>query len=542
MERKAYYLKIAAEGIQKYICSTGKLKEMIGGSEIIRSLAEESFYEPLLAELGLREDREIAGNPDAYIVAQANAGALCLILQDQGKAAAFLESASSKLLAEFPGLPFFCALTDFDWADNASGRSAYSRARAKADDLISAQRSQMPVPQGSGLLPILRASRLDGLPAVCRDGDELVSLPSLARRNPRMIEKSRERLREDIKAPAGMELVWKDDLAELLGGESGKVALICMDGNDLGKLFHSRLEESGSLGLGASIRSMKELSNRIEACNRQAFNYACDRIARYEAMHGHRMGKPIIMPLRPLVMGGDDITIIARADIALLFVEEFTSKFDEAGKADKLSLGIGMVVIDSSYPFAKAFPLAESLQDSAKELTRHLPPGERPSSIDYLVLTEDVENDIEAVRQRLYTCPSGEILTGKPFVLKDKSLQGFLDSGMAVLACLPRSQIRGAWTICRNGQAAAKGAWLNLRDNIARGLGGRKGKLMGIKQFEAIFPENFFVKDAKTGKARTNLGDYLELERLLPGDVKAREDMLAVMAGTLGEVGANVRN
>lgn len=38
MAEKAFYVKLAVEGIQKYICSTGWLKEMIGGSEIINRI------------------------------------------------------------------------------------------------------------------------------------------------------------------------------------------------------------------------------------------------------------------------------------------------------------------------------------------------------------------------------------------------------------------------------------------------------------------------------------------------------------------------
>lgn len=520
-----FYLKLAIEGIQKYICSTGKLKEMIGGSEIIAFLASQEFYEPTLADLGLEEDRRLSGESGKYIVAQANAGALCLIMPDPAKAQEFMQLAAQALLSWFPGLPFFGDIQKFAWSDDVAGREAYANARKRADENIARQRNAGPAPMGSGLLPILRAARLDGMPAVARQDNELISLPSLARRNPEMIARSRLRLHARVKAPKGFELEWIEDLEQLLGGQGGKVALICMDGNDLGKLFGAELKASSGLSLCASIRKMKELSQRVESCNRIAFNHASERIAEYEAIHGG--GNTITMPLRPLVMGGDDITIIARADIALPFIDMFTRKFHEVGKDDRLSIGIGMVVMDSSYPFAKAFPLAESLQDSAKNLTRHLEPGQRPSSLDYLVMTEDVENNIDAVRQRLFTCPSGEILTSKPFVMNERSFAEFLNCGCAVTELLPRSQLREAWTLCRKGPSAVKRVWLNLKENISRGIGGRKGRLMTMHDFLRIFPENFFSSDRE--RAYTRLGDYLELERLLPGDSRAREALLAIM-------------
>lgn len=540
MERKAFYLQISIEGIQKYISSTGKLREMIGGSEIINYLASPEFYEPILNDLKIEEDRELSGRPGCCMVAQANAGALCLILPTLQGARDFLATASRQLLAAFPGLPFYGAISEFVFEDSPKGCKTYRLARKQAHEIICARRNAAPTPQGCGLMPMLRAARLDGLPAVAKVDKELISLASAARRNPAMLERSRKRLQGAVQAPAGLELAWKDDLQEILGGAGDKVALICMDGNDLGKLFGQHLQDSADKSLCQSLRAMRELSQRVEACNREAFSHACRRIAQYEAMHRKETGTPIVMPLRPLVMGGDDITIIARADIALPFVEMFTRSFDELGRKDKFSLGIGMVVMDASYPFAKAFPLAESLQDSAKKLTSHLEPARRPSSLDYLVLTEDVENEISAVRQRLFTCPDGEILTGKPFVMRDRRFLKFLDQGCAVVTKLPRSQIREAWTVCRRGPDAVRSIWLNLRDNIARNIGGRKGRLLTAEEFRAIFPENFFVAHELSGQICTSLGDYLELERLLPAEPRAREALLTVMKAPAGEEDGNV--
>lgn len=537
MTAKVAYLQLAVEGIQKYICSTGKLKEMIGGSEIVNYIASPEFYKTILAKRNLTEAESMAMGADKFIVTQANAGSLCLVVPTAEDARFFLREASREILATFPGLPFYGAVCEFLWSDDATGLDAYKRARREARDVMSRQRDGGPTPQGSGLLPVLRASRLDGLPAVGRDDDELISLPSKARRNPEMIELSRKRLRGLVKKPEN--LVWKDNLEELLGHEGGKVALICMDGNDLGKLFGARLAESAGKSLREYLLAMKDLSRRLQNCNEIAFTYACERVARYEAVHGKRSGDAIVMPLRPLVMGGDDITIIARADVALPFVEMFARKFDEVGGKDGFSIGVGMVVMDSSYPFAKAFPLAESLQDSAKNLTCHLEPGERPSSLDYLVLTEEVENDAELVRQRLLTCPAGEKLTGKPFVLKDDRFTRFLLDGRAVASSLSRSLTRAAWAKCRQGPGPVKSDWLNLKENVARGLGGRGGKLMKPARFAEIFPDNFFIK-RKDGKFFTYLGDYLELERLLPTDEKAREVLFNILAEPAGEDAKNV--
>lgn len=326
-------------------------------------------------------------------------------------------------------------------------------------------------------------------------------------------------------------------MQKMLPEDESKVALICMDGNGLGKLFGSLFgsgpAEKSSWPLAESLARQKEMSENIRECSREAFNYACQKIIGYE-MDVHARENPdktrtsLVMPLRPLVMGGDDITLIARADIALPFVKWFNEKFVEKGQQYNLSLGIGMVVMPASYPFAKAFPLAESLQAAAKKLTRHLKSGKRPSSLDYLVLTEDVENDMQTVRQRLFRSSTDYLLTSKPFELHDGSLEKMLETGFRVLTELPRSQIREAWTECRKGPRETKVLWRNLCENIARGLGGRNEKLMDLEKFREIFPTNFFIGEG-TQEPRTSLGDYLKLEHLLPKKQYARELLLPLI-------------
>lgn len=521
-KRTVFFACLAVEGIQKYIFSTGRLKEMIGGSEIIAKAVTQEFFEKSLPGMQASYPENFTCKPGEYIVCQANAGALRLVFSEKSEAQAFLRSMSERLLSKFPGLPFYGALCAFEWSNDGEGKSAYMKARRDADMLIAKSRNRNQPANGCQMLPILRAARLDGRPAAESDGRQELSLPSLAKIQPELIEQSRKRLQGLVSAPDGVKLEWKDDLEEMLRKEGGKAALICMDGNDVGKLFASRRDAADCANAADLIRAMTSFSNLVEECNKQAFGEACSRIAaRLVSVERYRDDSGgLVMPLRPIVLGGDDITLIARSEIALPFILLFTRAFEKAARTRglALSLGIGMVVMDASYPFVKAFPLAESLQDSAKNLTRGMKPEERPSSLDYLVLTEEMEDNEALVRQRLFTGPNGEALTVKPFRLQDGEFMDFLKKGERVRAELPRSQLRNAWTLCRLGEREARKIWENMRDNIERKLGGRKGMLMDLSAFESIFPENFFSSEASASgkRARTALGDYLELSHLMP--------------------------
>jgi hypothetical protein len=222
-------------------------------------------------------------------------------------------------------------------------------------------------------------------------------------------------------------------------------------------------------------------------------------------------------------MGGDDLTVLARADLAFDFVEAFVTAYEEFTReksGQTLSLGVGMVIMPSSYPFLKAYHLAEELCDSAKQLTQDAPEGQqRPSSLDYLVLTSEVEEDLAALRRRTTTATEGSRLTSKPFRLENGFLKDFLRRADDVLNSLPRAHTRGALDSCRRGYAEARSAYEKLRENLHRGLGGRHDrKSMSGERFDEIFPDGFFTEAPGASVKATALADYLELRDYRPKD------------------------
>lgn len=521
------FVEIEVGGIQKFIFSTGKLKEMIGGSEIVHYICQEEFYEPVLKNIAC--DRRVTdrteGN-DWHMLLQNNAGILAILLPDGQKASAFLREISRKVLEEFPALPLFGTQAETEWTN-----SSLQEARRKAEEHILVQRMGNGFSNGVPMLPILRPARLDGLPAVAEvhtsGSREFLSLASLCKRNPTLLAMSEKRLRKYASSPR--DVVWTNDMETMLPN-GGKIALIHMDGNDMGKLFGDEIKRLKSESLAENVARMRKLSLAIEDINREAFAFCMARLLEYlrSTRQNEDRDSDILMPLRPLVMGGDDITLIVRADLALFVIHFFYQRYEQlaAERGLPLSLGIGMVVMDSSWPFARAFALVEQLTKSAKKISSEMP-GVRPSSLDYLLLTEDVEKSVEDLRRRVFTSTDGLRMTAKPYLLQGNNLLDFMLAGVDVLDTLPRSQIRQALTSSRNGQQVTRGLWLNIRENLERRLGGRKGRLMSPRRFEELFPGDFFQEDGRG--LSTRLGDYLELAHLLPQGEEARELFFKIM-------------
>lgn len=550
MSDKLGYVVLEVGGIQKYILSTGKLKEMIGGSELIESLSDDYLADfasnnslTILDEIRAPVDNEI-------LPLQRNAGAMHLMFSSEAKGKEFLNSFGLKVLEDFPGLPIFGALEGCEF--NSLGiRDAKFALSTKITD----QRNKYPTSTGMQLLPVCVAAPLDGEAAVGKvkygndsERDEIVSLSSKTRRIDKLLSASRKRLRSiEPDDEIGEDLEWSDDLEDIACG-MGKVAFIHIDGNDLGKRFRQELKkvsdqeeaenkeaQNGGKEINLEkrnkntirvIKKMSTLSKTVEETTASAFKKGLTACLKYAHLSDRKL-----VPARPLVLGGDDVTIVMRPDLALYFIDAFVKEFErssniafqeqnknnpKADKHDKLTVGVGMVVCPTGYPFLKAFDLSEELVKNAKELTAHM--DNRPSSMDYIVITNDTENDLDSIRAHLFTSDDGQSLTAKPLLLKGSNLSEFVKESLLVSEKLPRSAVRGALNECRKGKDAASTCYSKLKDNVKRGLGGRANqKLMGTEEFLRLFPEEngFFYKDESDGKLKTKLGDYIELNHLL---------------------------
>lgn len=549
MSDKFGYVVLEVGGIQKYILSTGKLKEMIGGSELIESLSAK-YLDDFAQNNHLNILKEIRKPVDNEILPlQRNAGAMHLLFSSEANGREFLKNFGLKLLEDFPGLPIFGALEKCEFTS-----SGIREAKFKLSNKITDQRNKYPTSTGMQLLPICAEAPLDGEPAIGKvsygknASSEIISLSSKTKRNEQLLEDSKGRLREiEPDDGVGPDLKWSDDLEEIACG-SEKVAFIHIDGNDLGKRFRQELEnisdketDEDKTGQQAPsedryqnainvIKTMSALSNTVKETTTAAFKKGLSECLKHTRSTDSK-GK-LLVPARPLVLGGDDVTVVIRADLALYFIDAFVKEFErysnqELGKKDpkdKLTVGVGMVVCPTGYPFLKAFDLSEELVKNSKELTAHM--DNRPSSMDYIVITNDTENDIDSIRAHLFTAEDGSKLTAKPMLLSGNNLAQFVENGISVLEKLPRSTLRNSLSVCRKGVNAALQNYTKLKDNIERGLGGRANQnQMGTTEFSELFKEGvetkgFFYKDKDDKHFKTKLGDYIELNHLLPEELK----------------------
>lgn len=216
------------------------------------------------------------------------------------------------------------------------------------------------------------------------------------------------------------------ELKELVG--SGYLALVHADGNGVGK------------GAGDAERATFFHRNRVLL--RRALQHAIN-------VHCPETGQA---PLIPLMLGGDDLLLVCRAELALPFVvtlcERLAGLQRDDGTDFELTLGAGVVIAKHTIPIHRLHQVAEQLADSAKRRFRGLQEATQGRSVvDWAVYTTAWVDDPDEIRRRDWLRGSGQdlrVLSRRPIdVLGDglDSLQRLIQ-GAKKIEDAPRSQLR----------------------------------------------------------------------------------------------------
>ena len=88
------------------------------------------------------------------------------------------------------------------------------------------------------------------------------------------------------------------------------------------------------------------------------------------------------LPIRPLIIGGDDVTFLCPANMAILFTKTLVELLDAETPADApeqltekfsrhMDACAGIAILPTKYPFFRGYKLAEQLCDEAKKAMRN---------------------------------------------------------------------------------------------------------------------------------------------------------------------------
>lgn len=360
------------QGIQSFIFQTNKLREIVGASELVEEVCTSKFAE-LLGKKGYYPDLTKQLEEDKNCILHA-AGNIKYIFYNK--------TDCEKIVREFPKAVFEFApgVTVSQAVVRMEGQ--YAKFEKAVNELEMRLRTQRNKPMRSatiGLMAIER-SRQTGLPVVYIENENShLDAGTFAKlqyvwetKDGKHIAK--RHTTKNLCQKAFYDEVKDEQIAydiEEITKNNDWVAVIHADGNGLGQVVQK---------VGKDENLFKQFSEKLDKATtlsaREAFDSVKDKFKNSK-----------IIPIRPIVLGGDDLTVICRADLALDYVTTFMSRFEDnthkmlkddngesllkdvfANETDKrLTACAGIAYIKSSFPFYYGYNLAETLCSLAKK-------------------------------------------------------------------------------------------------------------------------------------------------------------------------------
>ena len=233
---------------------------------------------------------------------------------------------------------------------------------------------------------------------------------------------------------------------EKIGCKEGEsyISVIHIDGNNMGVKFSKCKDSQERKKLSLKVVDIvqkafrKLIQSIIDEYDSKAYDEALDKRDLIDDK-----GKKLL-PIRPIIIGGDDITFVCPARVGIEYAKRFieavnkqdflndeqyermSREVKEENKSMKLSKTMsccgGVAIVPLKYPFFRAYQLAEHLCSSAKTKSRQ----DDSSLIDFAILYGEMTPSLEQLCRYQYVAPEGYLHYG-PYYIKKNSDEDIAD-------------------------------------------------------------------------------------------------------------------
>jgi hypothetical protein len=422
-------------GIQRYVFASNRLRDVLAASWMVDHIMKREAGS--LLQWGMTDDR----------VLLAAGGNAIVEFENPDEARRWTSQYTRWLQDTAPGLEVVVAHRPYDgplvWA-----------LKALAIDLARAKLERRPrVPQLG--LSVTATCSVTGLPAtsIGQDQSRLSRQIETLRRKD-VQQSARERwkdfLPERLEQAVGWMTAFPYDLDQMgrSYGETSLLGVVHVDGNGVGQAIsewlHRCINEKVS---DKTVRDEYRMwSQAIDELGKHVLHATIRRVASCVCEERGEQGKPtchvrgtphglgfrlhtenghLLLPLRPILLGGDDLTFVCDGRIALDLAAAALGEFEknpiphlgEGGGERKLTACAGVALVKAHAPFHRSYDLAEGLCASSKQARREMHKKRQVESgcwLDWQVGSARPGETVEGLRAREY---KGNKLTMRPYPL-----------------------------------------------------------------------------------------------------------------------------
>ncbi|QPL05118.1 MULTISPECIES: hypothetical protein [Actinomyces] len=450
-----HLVMLETNGNQRYVFSSPRLRESIGASYQLTRLR-------MWTEDALRDTR-VAEDSTQWV--SRSSGKVIVRVDTQDQATAVISHVTRRAITEAPGMDISGVWVDMETRTHVDAEALKAVHARAAEYALSrppalARFSQMPFLARAKDSVLPAAPPLGACDEAKEDRTETLSLPARVKRH--LALTSKENLLDRVRIEGGLpddqlarDVLMLERMLQPIGPENSpapskenfptlsRIAVIHIDGNGVGTIMKDLDAAMKRVPHGifekvldckpddpdALRRFLLEVNVRLDDAVSQAFVTAWRKVAAWAEADAEAAGRTsTAVPVVPVILGGDDVTVITSGDYALPFAAAYLEDYEcRTGEDDLLrhlstlddaepdggpmTAAAGVAITGRNYPFHIAYDLAERLVTMAKRVGKASAPAR--STLSYHVLFDSTVLDAEQV---LHAYKS---FTTRPFLLSD---------------------------------------------------------------------------------------------------------------------------
>ena len=422
---------IKLNSVQEYIFHSNKLKENIGANHItsielfkktminlLRNMfpnKNELKVDVLKSHCGSVQINGSGSKLKCEIGDIGGGGALVFfkeekIINVKPKVDVFIEQFSREVLLKYPGLMLsFARLEDFNFQETKFKNSMKDLYINLGKNKNQSYSNTTIFKHGiTADCPYSNESQEE----YCHQEKKYLSNVSISKIN--QVENSNSELNSIISDTSYVFTEKVDKLGQEM--ESSYIAVVHIDGNGMSKRFNE----------AESLPELRKLSYDVQKIAKEAMKKLINEnvignIPELKDENGNnvgdersicgiklqRDGKNYILPIRPILGGGDDITFVCEGRLGIYLAEKFVKHFTMDSNVIKGACA-GIAIVKTKFPFYKAYLLAEELCHEAKQKSR-IEPG---SYISYYYSATTFSGSLKKLRERVHKIKKNNLYFG----------------------------------------------------------------------------------------------------------------------------------
>jgi len=422
---------------QAYIFKNKELKKNIDASYTIDEITSSGYFEKYFPEYYNKEKNLVYSGGGHTILVFDNDVEENDNTGKENQAVRFAKKLSKQIFCDYDGLEVFIKIMDYD--EKAEPSENIQNLMQKLEEKKAIRRASFR--QGTFGMEVSKGEAERVFDSEKKEKEAEQRKKDAENRREKRIREEKKKIQEE--ETTHYELVTQ---LEKLGGnkdDNNFIAVVHIDGNLMGKKVQENDKELRKIldrisdpekKLDMYREKKQEFSEKIDKLFKGAYSDMQDAVKK-QIENGNLKDlsleevvneeKQINFPVRRIITAGDDICFVSEGRIGIECAVEYMKALWKRSKGEN-SACAGVAIVHQSYPFYKAYEIAESLCSSAKKYNASLDKEgcANACAIDWHIEYGEMYGGLDEIRKHYVDADGKSILARPYFVCGDEKYEG----------------------------------------------------------------------------------------------------------------------